>query len=62
MPDETPATPVGVLLRQAGYDLPAADLPDLDHAHALLQAMLARLGTPAPDEEPAPIFQAGPRA
>ncbi|WP_270934181.1 hypothetical protein [Falsiroseomonas oryzae] len=56
MPDAKPEPPIATLLRQAGYDLPAATLADLDRAHGLLQAMLARLPGTAAEAELATVF------
>jgi len=57
-----PLPPVAKALRLAGYDLPPDTLASLDSGHALLQAMLARLGATAPDAEPAMAFRPdGPR-
>jgi hypothetical protein len=57
MPEPTPEPPIAALLRQAGYDLPPATIAELAQPHALLQAMLARLGGIAPDAEPATTFR-----
>ncbi|WP_372625068.1 hypothetical protein [Falsiroseomonas sp.] len=58
MPDAKPEPEIAALLRRAGYNLPPGMLPDdLDHAHGLLRRMLARLGSPAPEAEPATIFR-----
>ena len=57
MTDATPEPPVAAILRRAGYDLPAAALADLGHGYRLLEAMLARLGTTAPEAEPATTFR-----
>ncbi|HEV7266782.1 MAG TPA: hypothetical protein VGN83_17965 [Falsiroseomonas sp.] len=57
MPDAKPELEIAALLRRAGYDLPPGRLPDdLDHAHGLLRRMLALLGSPAPEAEPATTF------
>ncbi len=52
----TPAPAVAAALRLAGHDLPAGTLETLDAGHALLVAMLARLGATAPEAEPATTF------
>jgi hypothetical protein len=57
MPDPAPEPPIAALLRAAGYDPPAATLADLDHAHALLLAMLARSAGVPPDAESAITFR-----
>jgi hypothetical protein len=51
-----PEPPVATALRLAGHDLPPETLASLDRGHALLQAMLARLGAIAPEGEPATTF------
>lgn len=51
-----PEPPVAAPLRLAGYDLSTETLASLDAGHALLQAMLARLGAPPPAAEPATAF------
>jgi hypothetical protein len=57
-----PSPPVAEALRLAGHDLPPEVLASLDAGHALLQAMLARLGATAPEAEPASTFRPdGPR-
>jgi hypothetical protein len=60
MPD-IPPEPLGTLLRRAGYDLSDATVADLAPGHALLEAMLARLGATAPEAEPATIFRPAAR-
>ena len=57
MPETPPEPEIAALLRRAGYDLPPAMLADLDHGHTLLRAMVARLGSVAPEAEPATIFR-----
>lgn len=59
MAETTPDLPLAALLRRAGHDLPPEAVADLAHGHALLRAMLARLGQAAPQAEPATIFRAG---
>lgn len=57
-----PPPPLAEALRLAGHDLPTETLRALDPGHALLRAMLARLGATPPEAEPAPVFRPdGPR-
>jgi hypothetical protein len=57
-----PAPPIADALRLAGHDLPPQTLLSLDGGHALLQAMLARLGATAAEAEQAATFRPdGPR-
>jgi hypothetical protein len=57
-----PPPPVAEALRLAGHDLPLETLRALDTGHALLQAMLARLGASEPEAAPALVFRPdGPR-
>jgi hypothetical protein len=56
MPDPAADTPLAAQLRLAGYDLPAETLAELDRAHPLLLAMLARLGAAPPEAEAATVF------
>jgi hypothetical protein len=54
-----PEAPLAEMLRRAGHDLPAEVVADLLPGHALLQAMLARLPSQAPPDEPATVFRPG---
>jgi len=57
MSDTTPEPPAAAILRRAGYDLLPEALADLGHGYRLLEAMLERLGTVAPEAEPATTFR-----
>lgn len=57
MPESPPETEIAALLRRAGYDLPPVQISGIDQGHALLRAMLARLGRVTPEAEPATIFR-----
>jgi hypothetical protein len=50
-------TELATLLRRAGYDLPDAARAEMAPGHALMRAMLARLGTVPTEAEPATIFR-----
>lgn len=57
MPAPVEPPTLAQLLRRAGYDLPPATIAELQRAHELLQAMLARLNAGAPESEPATTFR-----
>ena len=57
MPDAPPEPRIAVILRDAGYRLPAEILADVAHGHRLLEAMLARLGSVSVEAEPATTFR-----
>ncbi|PWS37585.1 hypothetical protein DFH01_12240 [Falsiroseomonas bella] len=48
---------IAAALRTAGYDLPPTIVADVARGHGLLAAVLARIGPPRPEAEPATTFR-----